>query len=140
MMARFYCPQCWADFPEEPAHCPHCGLDIQAFWQSRDYVERLIVALNHPEKSTPVRAAWLLGELRDPRAAGALIELVNNSRDVYIARAAVGALAKIGTSEAVNFIKTLCEHPAVLLREEARKIVRQRVGPSRARLTEHAVR
>ena len=42
---RFYCPRCWWDFDRDVSHCPHCGLDIREFWKSKDYVEKLILAL-----------------------------------------------------------------------------------------------
>jgi HEAT repeat protein len=97
---RFYCPCCWHDFERDEAICPYCGLDIRDFWKSKDYVEKLIVALEHPEKETPIRAAWLLGQLKDIRAVPPLIELVRKTEDVYIARAAVQALGEIDTPEA----------------------------------------
>jgi HEAT repeat protein len=64
-------------------------------------------------------ASWILGELSDPRAVGALITLVEKTRDVYIARAAVRALGKIGTIEALYVMKSLSDHPGRMLGEES---------------------
>ncbi|MEJ2718154.1 MAG: HEAT repeat domain-containing protein [Deltaproteobacteria bacterium] len=124
LMVRFFCPRCWADFAKDFARCPKCGLNIPAFLESKDYVDRLILALGHPEKGTPVRAAWILGQLRRPEAVEALIESIRTTRDVYLARAAVKALGKIGTPEAIEFLKTLGRHPARTVSEEAVRILR----------------
>lgn len=120
---RFYCPRCWRDFDRDVPHCPHCGLDIEDFWKSKDYVEKLIAALEHPEKETPIRAAWLPGQLKDARAVPPLIDLVKKTDDVYIAREAVKALGKIGTPEARQFLGTLVHHQAKMVRDEVQQIL-----------------
>jgi hypothetical protein len=101
---RFFCPCCWQDFDKDMPQCPHCGLDIREFWKSRDYVEKLIIALNHPEKETPIRAAWLLGQLKD-------------------ARATVQALGEINTAEARQFLASLANYPAKMVRDEVQRIL-----------------
>jgi HEAT repeat protein len=128
---RFYCPRCWQDFDRDLPRCPHCGLDIQKFWKSRDYVEKLIVALGHPEKETPIRAAWLLGQLKEVRAVPPLIKLVKKTDDVYIARAAVQALGEIDTPEARQFLGTLTQHPAKMVRDEVQSILSREEAPHR---------
>ncbi len=133
---RFYCPRCWRDFDKDERICPHCGLDIEGFWKFKDYVEKLIVALHHPEKETPIRAAWLLGELKDPRGAAPLIELVKETDDVYIAREAVRALGEIGTAEATTFLRTLERHHAKMVRDEARRILAGRQARQRSEKSE----
>ena len=122
-MLRFFCPNCWADFAQDLDHCPGCGYDIRRSWDSKDYVDKLIVALRHPEQGTPIRAAWILGKRREMRAVGPLIELVRRTGDVYIATAAVEALGEIGTPEALAFMETLGDHPAQMVRAAARRIV-----------------
>ena len=120
-MVRYYCPKCWCDFAEDVRRCPECGQDIQAFLRERDYVERLIAALNHPEPETPIRAAWILGRIGGERAVEPLISLVTKTKDDYIARTAVEALARIGTPEAMAFLRTLAAHPAQMVRQAAAK-------------------
>ena len=129
---RFYCPRCWRDFAKDVTICPHCGLDIREFWKSKDYVEKLIIALEHPEKETPIRAAWLLGQLKDRRAVPPLIDLVKKTDDIYIARAAVRALGEIDTPEACQFLGTLAHHQAKMVRDEVQRILS---GRKRARLS-----
>jgi len=111
------------DFAADLARCPRCGLDIHSFYESKDYFEKLILALDHPEQETPIRAAWILGQRRETRAVSALIELIRRTADVYIATAAVEALGEIGTPEALAFLGTQGDHPVRMVRAAARRIV-----------------
>jgi len=116
---RYYCPGYWSDFAEDLSPCPRCGLDIRRFWESNDFLGRLIVALGHPEQDTRIRAAWILGQRRNPRAVAPLIEFVEKTQDVYAATAAVEALGRIGTPEALAFLERLEDHRARMVREAA---------------------
>jgi hypothetical protein len=127
-MVRFFCPRCWDDFAEDTSVCPSCGLGIYEFWEPLDHVEKLIVALDHPEPSTPVRAAHLLGRIGDQRAVPALIRTVETTRDVYLARACIRALGEIGSPEAIRFLCGLTAHPARLIGEEAERALSSREG------------
>ena len=117
---RYYCPYCWHDFAEDLPRCPDCGLEIHRFMGEKDYVGKLIVALGHPEQETPIRAAWILGNLRDERAEEPLIKLLGRTQDVYIACAAAEALGKLGTRRARQFLKDVSgTHPASMVRDLA---------------------
>jgi len=124
-MVQFFCPKCWGEVAEETRCCPHCGADIEEFWQQKDYVEHLILALRHPEPQTPIRAAWILGQVRDERAVAPLARLLQEAPDVYIARAAAEALGGIGTPAAVAFLRTMRDHPATIVREAVEKALSQ---------------
>jgi len=121
---RYFCPKCWSDFGEDLRLCPRCGLNIAEFWKNKDYVEQLIFALGHPEPATPIRAAWILGKLGDERAVEPLIDLVDKTQDVYIARAAVKALGRLGTQRARQFLRNIAStHPAAMVRNSAAALV-----------------
>ena len=89
---RYFCPNCWNDFDENLTHCSYCGQNINEFWQSKDFVEKLIVALDHPVPETPIRTAWILGKMREERAIDPLISLIERTQDVFIACEALKAL------------------------------------------------
>jgi hypothetical protein len=118
---HYYCPGCWKDSPTDFEVCPNCGINIPLFWDAKDMVEKLVHSLQHPEPSTPIRAAWLLGEICDPRAVQPLIHLIQNTRDYHLIRTAVQALRQINTEEGLEFLKTLQNHPVRMIREEARR-------------------
>jgi len=117
-MPRYYCPKCFSDFAEDVNICPKCGLDIDEFYDTRDFIDKLIVALNHPEPSTPVRAAWLLGKIKEQRAVRPLIDLIKSTDDVFIARTAVIAIGEIGTDEAIGFLASITDYPSNIVRNE----------------------
>ena len=128
---RYFCPRCWSDFPADVASCPRCRLDIPAFWSGRDYTEKLIAVLDHPEPETPIRAAWVLGRMGDRRAVAGLIRLLETTQDVYAAREAVEALARIGTPLALQAVRDAADaHPAEMVREAARAML---TAPPRCR-------
>ena len=129
-MVRFFCPGCWSDFGEDVSPCPHCGLNIRAFWDSKDWTEKLILALEHPEPRTPIRAAWLLGETGDVRAVQPLIDLFKRASDVYIAHAAAKALCRIDDAAARRFLSTLTKHPAKMIRDVVSTIAGTKVVPA----------
>jgi HEAT repeat protein len=117
---RYYCPRCWRDFSEDVTRCPQCSIDIAEFLKGKDYVEKLIIALGHPEPKTPIRAAWTLGKLGDERAVEPLIGLIEKTEDVYTACAAVTALARLGTARARRFLRGIAfSHPAAMVRDTA---------------------
>ena len=117
-MVRFFCPGCWEDFPADFEICPNCGMDTRAFWTNKDYVDRLIVALDHPVKSTAGRAVWILGKLGSAKAVTPLISLVKKTKDIYLIRSAVRALGEIGTEEAIQFLFSLSDCRAQIIRDE----------------------
>ncbi len=122
-MLTYFCPGCWKDFREDLPQCPYCGLDITQFLRTTDFVDKLILALDHPEKETAIRAAWVLGKLREPRAVEPLRRLLERTQDVYLAGEAVAALGKIGTAAPRSVIEAQVAHPAQMVREEAQRIL-----------------
>ena len=115
----FYCTNCWAEVPESATICPHCGDNIQARRAKADYADKLIAALRHPEPTTPVRAAWILGERRERKAIEPLMRLVQDSRDPFIVEAAVEALGKVGDECAREAIVSALSHPSPRVRRKA---------------------
>ncbi len=115
---RYYCPRCWKDFSKDHDICPHCGLNIKDFWAKKDRVEKLIIALNHPEGSTRLRAAWLLGKEKDKRALPYLIEACNREDDLYLIRECIKAIGSIGGDEAKKFLLKMRDHPASMIKDE----------------------
>jgi hypothetical protein len=124
-MVTFFCPNCWGEVKETDTVCPHCGVDIAKLLDERDYIAKLIAALSHPEPSTPVRAAWLLGKLRATSAVGALLDLLQGDTDLYVKAAAVEALGEIGETSAEATLAHLAEQGPVLLRRKAEEALRK---------------
>jgi len=131
---RYYCPKCWCDFGDDVTCCPYCGTNIAEFLQGKDYAEKLIIALGHPEPETPIRAAWALGELGDERAVEPLISLIERTQDVYTASAAVKVLARLGTAQARRFLRGIAStHPAAMVRDTATQALVNLAGRGKTR-------
>lgn len=117
----FFCTRCWGEVAEAAVRCPHCGDDIAARQSRSDFVDKLLAALRHPEPTTPIRAAWILGCRREPRAVPALVRLAAASSDPFLAEAAVTALGQIGGQEAEAAVRSACHHASPRVRRVARE-------------------
>jgi HEAT repeat protein len=117
----FYCTNCWAEVAESAVVCPRCGDDIVARQARSDYVAKLIAALRHPEPTTPVRAAWILGERRERAAVEPLCRVIRESPDQFLLERAVEALGKIGDPRAAAALDAATRHPSLRVRERAQR-------------------
>jgi HEAT repeat protein len=114
----FFCPSCWARVKEDDRTCPSCGADIESL-DRRTYQEKLTRALTHPERTTRLRAAFLLGEIGDPGAVPFLCRAVAGPEDLFFAEAIAIALGKIGGKEVLPPLIRLMKHPAFIVRGAA---------------------
>jgi len=92
---KFFCIQCWEEIEEMTGSCPCCGANQQELGQE-SFVRKLIRALHHPEPETPVRAAYVLGELKAKEAVAELKRVIGESNDPFLRAAVIRALGKIG--------------------------------------------
>ena len=120
-MMTYHCTACWSELPAGAVGqpCAWCGAATDA---PGDYVDKLLQALRHPEPSTPVRAASILGQLGARRAVGPLLAVLRTSHDGFLLAAAARALGQIGDPAAVPGLVELLRHgplPARLAAVEA---------------------
>lgn len=115
----YFCPQCWSEVSPDQAVCDRCGVEIVREQQASTYVQKLIAALHHPERTTPVRAAWILGELKAREAVPALMDLARSSPDFFVRKAAVEALGEMRDAWSVGLLKTLVRSQSILVRRAA---------------------
>lgn len=112
---QFYCPVCFAEIAEDQqdAPCPVCGVTLEE-WRRRDYTDRLIHALRHPNPEVRMGAIISLGNRREPQAAVPLAECaLAHPIDVVQALAIVEALRTIEPSlERDRALDLLANHPA----------------------------
>ena len=120
-MISFFCPNCWSNIAESAKVCPDCKIDIAQWISQHDYADQLIIALRHPIPTTPVLAAQILGERREKKAVPALIEVMNETPDAYLAEAAVEALRKIDNAEAIKAVRAARRHRFARVRAKVRE-------------------
>ena len=117
----FYCPSCWTRVKEDERVCHECKADIEPL-DHRSYFEKLVNALNHSERTTRIRAAYILGELRDHRAIKPFAKVVDEAggiRDVFFIEMVAVALGKVNGEEALPILIRLMDHPSFLVRRAA---------------------
>jgi HEAT repeat protein len=124
-VTTFYCPNCWAEVPEQATTCPHCYNNISERISQADYIDKLIAALRHKEPTTPLRAAWILGERGEQKAVPALIKIVRKANDAFLVESAVEALGKIGGSVAAAAVRGATQHSSLRVRVKARDVLKQ---------------
>jgi HEAT repeat protein len=120
-MVAFYCPACWSEVNAGDQICPACSANIAELSAQQDYVSKLIAALEHPEPTTPIRAAWILGQLKTATAVAPLLKVVRGSTDPYIKAAAAEALGEIGGQQAHQTLTELSTGGPVIVRRAAVK-------------------
>ena len=117
----FYCPNCWSRVKEDEKVCHECQADIEPL-DHRSYFEKLVNALNHSERTTRIRAAYILGVLGDRRAIKPFAKAVEKPRgieDVFFIEMVAIALGKLDGEEALPILIRLMDHPSFLVRRAA---------------------
>lgn len=121
-MITYFCPFCWNEIKETDKVCPYCHSEL-AGYHSRNFEEKLINALNHPERETARRAAYILGRLKSANAVKKLAELFGLTRDPYIKVEVLEALYYIGTEEARDFLKEAAGSDMSVIRRKAEELL-----------------
>src|SRR3989339_962542 len=114
----FYCYHCWSDLEEDFKQCPRCGKELSSF-SALNFHEKLIRALDHPERLTLQRVIWIIGNLRLGKAVPKLSILSKNCQDFVIVSEIINTLIKIGSAEAVKIVEELSTHPSSIVRKYA---------------------
>lgn len=126
-MVTFVCPRCGGTCPPAEPVRGTCGFDLAAF-AAAPYEGKLRIALYHPEPETARRAAWLLGVRGRPGAAEALERRYRDSRDPYLQRDSVTALARLGGPAAERVLADASGHPSIIVRAAVGRLGRPAPG------------
>jgi hypothetical protein len=129
-----YCTNCWREVQQTATVCAHCGDDIAGRQARSDYTDKLIAALHHPEPTTPIRAAWILGQQREHRAVEPLCRLVRESSDAFIVESAVEALGRIGDVRAKETLRWAMQHSTLRVADKARESLGRLISSEHIRL------
>ncbi len=125
-MPTFFCPVCWAASRSDDPVCTHCGAEIARIQAGKSYGQRLAEALRHPEPTTPLRVALVLGLRREAAAVGELAACAHETRDLYLCLECLTALARIGTAEAWAEVASFTADPRRVVATCARDLLAHR--------------
>jgi hypothetical protein len=114
-----FCTKCWIETDSSRQQCPRCGADLAV--DSRSYEEKLISSLDHPLPQARARACWLIGVKQMESGVTKLMSLVQKDADLFVRRAAVQALGRLRSTEAVALLESLIGKSDLWMEAEARK-------------------
>ena len=115
----YRCPLCGAPASARDRACRRCGHDIVRECEQAGHLDKLIRALRHPEPTTPIRAAWILGRIGTSEALPALINVAEHGPDLFIREAAIEALGHLGDPRATPVLRALRRERSILIRKAA---------------------
>ena len=125
-MITFFCPKCWKEIKGEDKKCPHCAADITEH-EKKGFEEKVINALDHPERQTVQRAVWILGRLRSLQAVNPLISLFERTENPYLKGEILEALDQIETPEALGFIIRSAHSEISMVKKRAKELVERKI-------------
>ena len=137
MAVVWFCPDCWSEVSEADATCPACGSVLKG-GRERNFVQKLIAALRHPEPETAVRAAHTLGGLGAKEAVPALIETLTRSDDPYLLDAVAGSLGELEAAEAIPALRSVLRSSYLVARIAAAKALGRLGTPEALAVLEEA--
>ncbi|MCX7919226.1 MAG: HEAT repeat domain-containing protein [bacterium] len=126
-----YCFECWTENQYHESNCRNCGARLFSI-SEESFVDKLISALHHPEPTTPLRAAFILGQRQEKQAVKPLLELAKTCTDPYILSAVVNALGQIGDTSAIETLEQLLATSFLNVRLEIIQALRS-IGGHRSR-------
>ena len=118
MAMTWFCPLCWHHQESPLSKCPSCGRSLEQY-NALTYEEKLVQSLYHPIREQRMIAIGILGRVRYLPAIPEFARIVQEEEDPFIICEVIRALRMIGTSECIQIIATLREHPSVIVRNEA---------------------
>jgi HEAT repeat protein len=94
---------------------------METVQQGRDFAEKLIAALDHPEPETRARAALILGLRGEKRGIEPLIRVVREGKDASLMEAALEALGRLGEPRCRAVLETATIRGTLRVRLAARQ-------------------
>lgn len=122
----FFCPRCLREIKRDDKRCPHCSTAITKH-EKKGFEEKLINALNHPERETVQRAVWILGQLKSIKAVQPIIKLFEQTDNPYIKVEILHALDQIGTAESRSFVIRSLDSEIAIVRRKAKELTERKI-------------
>jgi HEAT repeat protein len=117
------CPACWRVVAVDATRCPHCEADISLLHE-RDFREKLLGALSHPDRDTVIRAAVALAARHDPAASQAIETAMRRfPNEPHVLAGLLNALMFVGDDDARRIAQDALGHRSFIVRRAAAQLL-----------------
>ena len=122
------CPSCWRVVPNNARRCTQCGADISAL-HHRDFRDKLLGALSHPDRDTVIRAALALAVRHDPEASRAIeAAMARFPHEPHVLAGLLNALMFVGNADAKRIAHEALGHRSFIVRRAAVQTLQHMAG------------
>ena len=119
------CPACWRVVPNDAQRCSHCGADISRLDQ-REFRDKLLGALSHPDRDTVIRAAIALAARHDPIASRAIeTAMARFPHEPHVLAGLLDALMFVADDDARRVAQGALGHRSFIVRRAAAQALQQ---------------
>jgi hypothetical protein len=113
------CPACWRVVPNDARVCSHCGAGISQLHE-RDFRNKLLGALSHPDRDTVIRAAVALAARHDVAASQAIGTAMRTfPNEPHVLAGLLNALMFVADDEARRIALDALGHRSFIVRRAA---------------------
>lgn len=117
------CPACWRVVPNDARVCSHCGADISQL-RERDFRDKLLGALSHPDRDTVVRAAVALAARHDPAASHAIETTMRRfPNEPHVIAGLLNAMIFVADDDARRIGLEALGHRSIIVRLAAQQLL-----------------
>lgn len=117
------CPACWRVVPLDATQCPDCHANIAQLHQ-REFRDKLLGALTHPDRDTVIRAVLILAARHDSAACHAVETALHRfDNEPHVVAGLLDALHFVQDSEARRIALGALGHPSFIVRRAAAQVL-----------------
>ena len=117
------CPSCWRVVPNNARVCSHCGADISQLHE-RNFGDKLLGALSHPDRDTVIRAAVALAARHDAAASHAIETAMRRfPNEPHVIAGLLNALMLVADDEARRIALEALGHRSFMVRRAAAQVL-----------------
>lgn len=113
------CPACWREVSHADRRCSHCGADIVQLHE-RDFRDKLLGALSHPNPDIVIRVVVTLATRRDPAAVQSIeAAMARFTNEPHVLAGLLNALTYVGDDHARRIANQALAHRSFIVRRAA---------------------
>ncbi len=117
------CSACWRVVSNDARACSHCGAEISHLHE-RDFRDKLLAALSHPDRDTVIRAAVALAACHEAEASQAIEAAIRRfPNEPHVLTGLLNALMFVADDEARRIVREALGHRSFIVRRAAAQVL-----------------